>query len=252
MNRYHVCHCNDNINVYVLHKYLSVPTLVCPRAILIDYRNQRVHPLQVTLEIFGTEIKYYLCQKDGVDFVFVSHPSYQRLGIYGDAFGPFKDNQVARLHSLSFKSYLLVTKVPASSFERTDLSVLLSRQIISRSTRMYNRRGAYRALKLVYMYPASIETQEAHGFFPEYSCRIRNWKVWPWNVKELGGIDQWNTDQIISSQNLPWVRLQDNGYWLGHHCSSLCQILNFNVLHILTMETLFLVSPMRVERLDMS
>ena len=106
MNRYCICHCNDNIIAYVLYKYLSVPTLVCPYSILLEEQHQRVYPLQVTLEIFGTKIKYYLCQKDGVDFVFVSHPSYQRLGIYGDAFGPFKDNQVAELLALSFKSYL--------------------------------------------------------------------------------------------------------------------------------------------------
>ena len=29
--------------------------------------------------------------------MFVDHPSYKRLGLYGDAFGPFQDNQVGSL-----------------------------------------------------------------------------------------------------------------------------------------------------------
>ena len=55
--------------------------------------NHSAH-LQATVQVLGTEVNFYLCQRHGVDFVFVGHPSYLRLGLYGDAFGPFQDNQV--------------------------------------------------------------------------------------------------------------------------------------------------------------
>lgn len=58
-----------------------------------SFSENAVH-LQVEIEVFGTQIRYFCCQSQGVDWVFVSHTSFKRIGLYGDAFGPFQDNQV--------------------------------------------------------------------------------------------------------------------------------------------------------------
>lgn len=50
--------------------------------------------MQVEIEVFGTKVRYFCCRSQGVDWVFASHPSFKRIGLYGDAFGPFQDNQV--------------------------------------------------------------------------------------------------------------------------------------------------------------
>lgn len=50
--------------------------------------------VQVTVDTFGTSVSYFCCHRQEVDWVFVDHPSYKRLGLYGDATGPFQDNQV--------------------------------------------------------------------------------------------------------------------------------------------------------------
>ena len=50
--------------------------------------------LQVTADIDGAEVGFYHKEDEGVEFVFVDHPSYQRPGgLYGDANGVYGDNQ---------------------------------------------------------------------------------------------------------------------------------------------------------------
>ena len=50
---------------------------------------------QVVVEMLGTEVSYSHLHKDGVDWVFVDHVSFQREGgLYGDAHGVYGDNQV--------------------------------------------------------------------------------------------------------------------------------------------------------------
>ena len=52
----------------------------------------------MVLEILGTELSYAHLHKDGVDWVFVDHPSFQREGgLYGDSHGVYGDNQVRPL-----------------------------------------------------------------------------------------------------------------------------------------------------------
>ena len=47
------------------------------------------------MEILGTELSYAHLHKDGVDWVFVDHASFQREGgLYGDSHGVYGDNQV--------------------------------------------------------------------------------------------------------------------------------------------------------------
>ena len=49
---------------------------------------------QVHVPVLQTEARLSFLQRDGVDFVFVQHPSYQRQGLYSDHQGVYGDNQV--------------------------------------------------------------------------------------------------------------------------------------------------------------
>ena len=50
--------------------------------------------MQVTATIDEVEVGYFTKRDDGVDFVFVDHPSYLRPGgLYGDQAGVYGDNQ---------------------------------------------------------------------------------------------------------------------------------------------------------------
>ena len=64
--------------------------------LLSHFHSDSCNFSQVEIEVFGTQIRYFCCQSQGVDWVFVSHPSFKRIGLYGDAFGPFQDNQVCK------------------------------------------------------------------------------------------------------------------------------------------------------------
>lgn len=49
----------------------------------------------MTHDIYGNTIGYHYMKRDGVDWVFVDHPSFPRPGgIYADAYGVYGDNQV--------------------------------------------------------------------------------------------------------------------------------------------------------------
>jgi starch synthase len=50
--------------------------------------------VQITAEVDEVKFGYHHKVDDGVDFVFVDHPSFQRPGgLYGDAKGNYGDNQ---------------------------------------------------------------------------------------------------------------------------------------------------------------
>ena len=51
--------------------------------------------LQVKVPVSGTEAGLSYLRRNGVDFVFVSHPSYMRQGLYSDTKGVYGDNQVS-------------------------------------------------------------------------------------------------------------------------------------------------------------
>lgn len=74
--------------------------------------------MQVEIEVFGTSVRYYCCQSQGVDWVFVSHPSFKRIGLYGDAFGPFQDNQVRVCTSTALRTQ---TDLLVKGFQREQL-----------------------------------------------------------------------------------------------------------------------------------
>ena len=50
--------------------------------------------LQVKVPVSGTEAGLSHLRRNGVDFVFVSHPAYMRQGLYSDTKGVYGDNQV--------------------------------------------------------------------------------------------------------------------------------------------------------------
>ena len=52
--------------------------------------------LQKVISVLGVDVGYFHAHIKGVDFVFVDHPSYQRVGgLYADAFGVYGDNQAS-------------------------------------------------------------------------------------------------------------------------------------------------------------
>ncbi|CAG9461329.1 unnamed protein product [Pedinophyceae sp. YPF-701] len=55
---------------------------------------EEAEPSGTVADAQGADVHYSVLQKDGVDYVFVDHPSFSRPGgLYGDVFGPFGDNQ---------------------------------------------------------------------------------------------------------------------------------------------------------------
>jgi starch synthase len=51
--------------------------------------------MQVRIDVFDKEVRYFLKQDKGVDWVFVDHECYPRPGgLYADNFGVYGDNQV--------------------------------------------------------------------------------------------------------------------------------------------------------------
>jgi hypothetical protein len=51
--------------------------------------------LQAKVSVSGTEAGLSHLRRNGVDFVFVSHPAYMRQGLYSDTKGVYGDNQVS-------------------------------------------------------------------------------------------------------------------------------------------------------------
>lgn len=49
---------------------------------------------QVTVQVLETSCGLSHLKRKGVDMVFVTHPSYQRQGLYSDTSGVYGDNQV--------------------------------------------------------------------------------------------------------------------------------------------------------------
>lgn len=67
--------------------------------------------LQVKIPVSGTEAGLSHLQRKGVDFVFVSHPSYMRQGLYSDTSGVYGDNQVRQVHLWQLSLYLGVQRL---------------------------------------------------------------------------------------------------------------------------------------------
>ena len=55
-----------------------------------------MYALQKVISVLGVDVGYFHAHIKGVDFVFVDHTSYQRVGgLYADAFGVYGDNQAS-------------------------------------------------------------------------------------------------------------------------------------------------------------
>ena len=60
--------------------------------------------LQVKVPVSGTEAGLSHLRRNGVDFVFVSHPAYMRQGLYSDTKGVYGDNQVSSRATFTLSS----------------------------------------------------------------------------------------------------------------------------------------------------
>ena len=63
-------------------------------------RTERFALPQLEIPVLGTPVSYRHLHDKGVDWLFVSHPSYIRPnGLYGDSHGTYGDNQVRASHA---------------------------------------------------------------------------------------------------------------------------------------------------------